>query len=251
MHFAAGNTDECGNVAVQVEERMHLDRAFVLAEPGPWKQRKAQVNGGRVQRIQALVQFDADRIGDVKRPREVNQNLSEIGEDAPVMRVVSIGQGGARHLPVKAHVIELASERSQACLYVAQAIPVSKLGKAHRQVLIPTREASRSGISAVPSHATTKFAIGQKAQQLREDGSALVHALLSARPRLPVLRLAGLQIAATKIPAQLSAIMGLASHDVIISRTVVIRDSAADRIFSKSSRIQADSRVFSTKKPST
>jgi hypothetical protein len=80
-------------------------------------------------------------------------------------------------------VIELASERSQARLYVAQAIPVSKLGEAHRQILVPTREASRSGIPAVSSHATTKFAIGQKAQQLREDGSALVHELLSARPR--------------------------------------------------------------------
>jgi hypothetical protein len=132
---------------------------------------------------QALVQFDADRIGDVKRTREVDHNLSEVGEDAPVMRVVGIGQSGARHPPVKTHVIKLATERSQACLYVAQAIPVSKLGKAHRQILVPAREASRSGISAVSSHATTKFAIGQKAQQLRENGSALVHALLSAHPR--------------------------------------------------------------------
>jgi hypothetical protein len=48
MHFAAGNADERGNVAVQVEQRMHLDRAFVLAESGPRKQRKAQVDGGRV-----------------------------------------------------------------------------------------------------------------------------------------------------------------------------------------------------------
>jgi len=183
MHFAAGNADERGNVAVQVEQRMHLDRAFVLAESGPRKQRKAQVDGGRVQRVQALIQLDADRIGEVKRSRDVDQNLSEVGEDAPVMRVIGIGQGGARHPPVKAHVIELASERSQTCLYVAQAIAVSQLGKAHRQLLVPTRKASRSGISAVSSYATTKFAIGQKAQQLREDGSTLVHALLSARPR--------------------------------------------------------------------
>jgi len=110
MHFAAGNTDEGGNVAMQVEQRMHLDRAFVLAEPGPRKQRKAQVDGGRVQRVQALVQFDADRIGDVKRPRDVDQNLSEVGEDAPVMRVVGVGQRGARHPAVKAHVIEFAAE---------------------------------------------------------------------------------------------------------------------------------------------
>src|ERR1039457_4109213 len=41
-------------------------------------------------------------------------------------------------------------------------------------------------------------------------------------PDLAVLRLAGFQIAATKTPTQLSAIMGLAGRDVIVSRTVVI-----------------------------
>jgi hypothetical protein len=75
-------------------------------------------------------------------------------------------------------MVEFAAERSQARLYVAKAIPVSKLGKAHRQILIPTREASRPRISAVSFHATAKFAIGQESQQLREDGSALIHAPL-------------------------------------------------------------------------
>jgi hypothetical protein len=58
---------------------------------------------------------------------------------------------------------------------IAKAIPVSELGKGHRQILIPTREAARSRISTVPSDTTAKFAIRQKAQQLREDGSTLVH----------------------------------------------------------------------------
>jgi len=130
----------------------------------------------------------------------VDQNLSEVGEDAPVMRVVGIGQGGARHPPVKAHVIELAAERSQACLNVAQTIPVSQLGEAHRQILVPTPEASRTGISAVSSHATAKFTIGQKVQQVREDGPALVYAHCRPGPDLTVLRLAGFQIAATGYP---------------------------------------------------
>ena len=94
------------------------------------------------------------------------------------MRVVGIGQGRARYPPVKTHVIKLATERSQARLYIAKAIPVSKLGKTHRQKLIPAREAPQSGISAIPSHAATKFAVGQETQQLRENGSTLIHGLL-------------------------------------------------------------------------
>jgi len=72
-------------------------------------------------------------------------------------------------------MVEFAAQRSQACFYVAKAIPVSELGKRHRQILIPTREASRPRISTVPSDATAKLAIRQEAQQLGEDGSTLVH----------------------------------------------------------------------------
>jgi hypothetical protein len=72
-------------------------------------------------------------------------------------------------------MVEFAAQGSQARFYIAKAIPVSELGKGHRQILIPTREASRPRISAIPSDTTTKLAIRQEAQQLREDGSTLVH----------------------------------------------------------------------------
>src|ERR1700688_5335675 len=72
-------------------------------------------------------------------------------------------------------MVEFAAQRSQTCFYIAKAVPVSELGKGHRQRLIPTREASRPRISAIPSDTTAKLAIRQKAQQLREDSSTLVH----------------------------------------------------------------------------
>src|ERR1039458_6746520 len=80
-------------------------------------------------------------------------------------------------------MVEFAAERSQTRLYIAKAVPVRELCKGHRPILIPTREASRPCISAVSIHATAKFAIRQEAQQLREDGSALIHAPLWTVPR--------------------------------------------------------------------
>jgi hypothetical protein len=56
-------------------------------------------------------------------------------------------------------MVEFAAERSQARLYVAKTISVSKLSKTHRQILIPTRETSRPRISAITFHATAKFAV--------------------------------------------------------------------------------------------
>ena len=80
-----------------------------------------------------------------------------------------------------------------------QTITISQLGKGHRQILVPARETSWPRIAAVTCHTAAKLAIGQKAQQLREYGSALVHAPLSCpRPRRFQGRIA-VQIAASQI----------------------------------------------------
>jgi len=40
MHLAVGNANEGGDVAAQVEQRMHLHSAFVFAEPNPREDRQ-------------------------------------------------------------------------------------------------------------------------------------------------------------------------------------------------------------------
>src|SRR5207245_10655353 len=67
MHFSVSNANECGDVATQIEQRVHLDRAFGLSELGPWKQRQTEIDGRRIQRVESLVQFDTSRIFGVKR----------------------------------------------------------------------------------------------------------------------------------------------------------------------------------------
>jgi hypothetical protein len=112
------------------------------------------------------------------------------------MRFVGIGQRGTSHTTVKSHMVKLAAQRSQACLDVAKAIPISQLGKSHRQILVPTREAAWPRISAVSSYATAKITIRQETQQLRENGSTLIHASLWTIPDLAYRRPATFQIAA-------------------------------------------------------
>jgi len=67
-------------------------------------------------------------------------------------------------------MVKFPAQRPQAHFYIAKATPVSELGKGHRQILIPTREASRPRISAVPSDTTVKLAIRQETQQLTPCG---------------------------------------------------------------------------------
>jgi len=46
MHITAGDTDERGNVAVQVQQGVHLDGGLAPAKLRPRKQRQAQIDGG-------------------------------------------------------------------------------------------------------------------------------------------------------------------------------------------------------------
>jgi hypothetical protein len=199
VHLAVRNADECGDVAVQIQQGVHLDGGLVLTKFGPREQRQAQVDGRGIQSVKAVLQVDAHRIAGVERPGDADQDLSEVGVNAPVMRVVGVGQRGARHAAVEAHVIELASQGAQACFYVAKTISISQLGEGHRQILVPARETSRPRIAAVALYTPAKLAVRQKAQQLREDGSALVHAPL-LRLRSRVSGRVVVQIAARKIP---------------------------------------------------
>jgi len=73
------------------QQCVHLDCGFVLSEFGPGKQRRTRVDGGRIQRVQTLLQLQADRIRGIQRSCEADQNLCEVGIDTPVMRVIGVG----------------------------------------------------------------------------------------------------------------------------------------------------------------
>jgi hypothetical protein len=83
---------------MQVEQRVHLHRAFVVTKLRPGKQRQAKIDGGGIQCVQAVVKIHADGIGGVEWPCDADQDLREVGKDAPVTRFVGVGQSGPRHL---------------------------------------------------------------------------------------------------------------------------------------------------------
>ena len=109
MHLAVGNADKRGNIAVQVQQRVHLHRAFVLAKLRPRKQGETEVDGGRIERVEAVVQIHAHGILDMKWSGNADQVLREIGEDAPVVSFIGVRQGRASNPTTESHVVELAA----------------------------------------------------------------------------------------------------------------------------------------------
>src|ERR1035437_10115296 len=160
---------------------MQLDRGLLGAEARPREHRQAEVDGGGVQGVHSAVQIESERLVGVHRARDVDQHLSEIGVDAPVVRLVGVGQRRSRHLAAKTHVIELALHGAQAGFDVAETFAECQLGKSQAKELIQAGKAAQFVITAVPHDALVELVRRDVINQLGEDGAAGKHAPLSER----------------------------------------------------------------------
>jgi len=140
VQFAITDVDEAGNVAAQVEQRMQLDGRLGRPKRSPRKYRQAQIDRGRIQCVDCLLEIDAKRLVHVKRARNSDQALREVGVDAPVANRIRIGQRVARYRAAKTYVVELGGLAAQTGFDVAQTLSIGQLCEGHAQKLVETRE---------------------------------------------------------------------------------------------------------------
>jgi len=136
--------DKCRDIAVQIEQCMHLDGGLAGTELRPGKQGEAEIDGGRIESIEAGIEIDAERVAGIQRPSDGDQVLGEVGEDAPVVGLVGVGQGGACDAAAEAEMIALRPQRAETCFDVAQALAVGQLRERHGQELLPARQPAQA-----------------------------------------------------------------------------------------------------------
>jgi hypothetical protein len=183
-----GDVYEGGDVAAQIEQGMEFDRRLGALERRPGEQRQAEIDGGGVERIDGLVEIDAEAVIDVEASGDADQGLGEVGMDAPVALLVGVGQGAARHIAPDTHVVELGVLGAQAGLDVAQALAVAELGEGHAQVLIETGKALHLVMAAIALDRAPEAMKGKVVDQLCENDLARVH---KPSPRLKPRELGG------------------------------------------------------------
>src|SRR5258708_39938297 len=83
--------------------------------------------------MQTMVEIHTERIGGAEGSRNADQDVREVGKDAPVTRLIGVGQRGARHLALETHVVQLGAQRTETCFYIAQALPVSQLSRSEER----------------------------------------------------------------------------------------------------------------------
>jgi len=166
VHFAIGDFDKRGNAAARIQQCMQFDRAFAVAKAGPRKQGQAQVDGGRIQRVHRLIQFDAEVVVEIQPPGRMDQHLGKIGVNAPVSVFVGIGQRAAGHVSANAHGVEFAFQRSQTGFAIAQAFSVGELSKSHAQKLIEAGKVLDLAVAAITLNAFLKIVYGEQTHQM-------------------------------------------------------------------------------------
>jgi len=173
--FSIGNLDKRRDRTSQIEKRVELDRAFALAENRPRKKRQTDVERGRIEGIDGVLQFQSQILVGVKSPGLGDEDLSEIGIDAPIASLVGVGQRVPGDLPSKAHMIKTALHRSKTGFDIAETFAVSQLGKGQREKLIETRKALDLVIPPVSPNAFSKFVKRQEVHDLGEDSRRGIH----------------------------------------------------------------------------
>ena len=124
------------------------------------EKRKTQIDGGGVQIIGGLIQFDSEGIVGVKATGLPNEDLGKVGIDSPISDLVGMSQSIARDVPSKAHVIEFPLSRTETCLDVSEAFPIGKLSKGHAEELVPARKVFDLVVAVVSLNAFLKFVYG-------------------------------------------------------------------------------------------
>ena len=79
VQFAVADVDKRGDIATQIEQRMHLHRRLGRAERCPREQRERQVDRSRVQGVRRVGQIDTEGFVDVQSAGDADQTLRKIG----------------------------------------------------------------------------------------------------------------------------------------------------------------------------
>ena len=176
VSLAIGDVNEAGDGAMQVQQRVQLDGGLRGTKRRPGMQRKTQVDGAGVERVDGSIQIDAQRLLGIQRPGHGNQMLREVGIDLPGSDGVRIGQRVARNRSAaKAHVVQPIGLCSQVDFDIAQGFPVGQLRKRHSKELIQAREVLDLVLATMLGNTAPKGAHWQIGHELRKHELALVH----------------------------------------------------------------------------
>lgn len=175
VYPSVGDMHQHWNRSVQIEQRVNLDGAFLLAEPGPRENRQTQIDRSRIDRVNGALDVDAEDLIGIELASASDEQQSQVFIDTPIAGRIGIGQGAASDRASQSQVIELFTARTQAVFDIPQALPEGELGEAHAQQLVPAREPRSLILTTILRDNPAKLAVGNKVDDLGKYKASDVH----------------------------------------------------------------------------
>ena len=166
MEFPLGEVDKGGDIAAQVQQGMEFDGGFGLAEVCPGEHGQAQVDGGGLEGIDGVIEFQSQVVVGIQGSGEADEGLGEVGVEAPVAGLVGVGKGIAGDAAAQSHMIEFILVRPQADLDVAQALAVGELGEGQTEKLVEAGKGLDVAVALIPPDTAAEGMHGQVGHEL-------------------------------------------------------------------------------------
>src|SRR6266404_1819927 len=174
-----GNSNETRNVALHIQQRVELDRAFGSSEFCPWKQRQAEIDDGRVECVNTALEVAPPFFVCVEFLGAANQHLREVRVNSPIAFFVRIGESAPRNPRANSEMIAFGRSGTQTRFDVAQTLAIRQLCEGHAKELIHARKLSYFEVAVVGSYAFVKFVTRDQLHHLGKDHATQVHQPLS------------------------------------------------------------------------
>ena len=170
-----GDVDAGGNWTPQIDLGVQLDAGFGTAEVGPRKQRQRQIDSRRVQRVDCVLQFQAQIFSGIERSGLAHEALSQVLPQPPIPLFVGIGQGRFGHRFGKAQMIEGLRLGIQTSGDIPQSLAPGELGEGHANELLATPEMADPRLGIVTLDQAVEGLPTYKVEHLRQDVAARIH----------------------------------------------------------------------------
>ena len=176
VHLAVADMDKRWDGATQIQQRMQLDCSLGFAKWGPVEQTQTKVDRRCVQRINRVLQIQADQVGvAVQFACALDQQGGYVGPNVPVARLVGVGQRRATYRVAQAHRVQFVRIGAKRYLDVAQALAPRQLRKRHHTELFCTAQTANARVAAVTIDNPTKARPRHELHNLRKQRLADIH----------------------------------------------------------------------------
>ena len=167
--------------ASQIELGMHLDPGLGASEICPWEETQREIDGGGVEGINRVLQFQSKILSGVENTRLAHEAFGEIFPESVVPLLVGIGQSGLGNSFSKTKMVESFASGVETGGDIAQSFPPGQLRKGHADQLLSATEMPNFALRVVALNQPGKRLAIYQIEDLGEDVAARVHGRVSSK----------------------------------------------------------------------